>query len=100
MILRVQNALVSYAKYIFKMIWPYKLSFFYPFPAALPLWQIIGAVILLLAISVYMVRYCRAMPFLLTGWLWYLGTLVPVIGIVQAGLWPAMAHHINADGQK
>ena len=88
---RIGNALVSYVGYIKKMILPYNLSVYYPYPGKLPLWQVAGAVLILAGVSVAVIRHYRLKPYLLVGWLWYLGTLVPVLGLVQAGLWPAMA---------
>ncbi|MCP4682686.1 MAG: tetratricopeptide repeat protein, partial [Desulfobacterales bacterium] len=89
--LRIANALVSYVKYIGKMIWPNDLAVLYPYPGTVPMWQTTGALLLLVCISVLMIRSVRRVPWFATGWLWYLGTLVPVTGLVQAGLWPAMA---------
>ena len=89
--LRIVNALVSYVSYIEKIVWPQNLSVFYPFPNMVPMWKIIGSGLLLAGVSVVAVRKRRGMPYLVVGWLWYLGTLVPVIGLIQAGLWPAMA---------
>lgn len=83
--IRIANAMVSYVSYIEKMIWPHHLAVFYPHPGMLPMWQIAGAGLLLVCISVLVVRAARRHPYLLTGWLWYLGTLVPVIGLVQVG---------------
>jgi len=83
---RVGNALVSYAKYIGKMLWPQDLAVLYPHPATLPMWQGVGAGILLVFLSALVVRAGRRHPFLAVGWFWYLGTLVPVIGLVQVGL--------------
>ena len=88
---RIGNALVSYVGYIKKMILPYNLSVYYPYPRMLPLWQVAGAVLILAGVTVAVIRHYRLKPYLLVGWLWYLGTLVPVLGLVQAGLWPAMA---------
>jgi tetratricopeptide (TPR) repeat protein len=88
---RIGNALTAYIGYMKKMILPYNLSVFYPYPKMIPPWQIAGAVIIVAGISVAAVRCCRRQPYLLVGWLWYLGTLVPALGLVQAGLWPAMA---------
>jgi tetratricopeptide (TPR) repeat protein len=88
---RIGNALVSYVGYIKKMFLPYNLSVYYPYPKMIPLWQLAGAVIILAGITVAVIRHYRMKPYLLVGWLWYLGTLVPVLGLVQAGLWPAMA---------
>ena len=89
--LRIANALVSYVSYIKKMVWPHNLAVFYPYPQTLPLWQTVGAGLLLLCISFLVLRAVRSKPYLAVGWLWYMGTLVPAIGLVQAGLWPAMA---------
>jgi tetratricopeptide (TPR) repeat protein len=89
--LRIANALVSYVSYIKKMVWPHNLAVFYPYPQTLPLWQTVGAGLLLLCISFLVLRAVRSKPYLAVGWVWYMGTLVPAIGLVQAGLWPAIA---------
>jgi len=89
--LRVANALVSYVKYIEKTIWPKNLAVFYPFPDTLPVWQVFGACLFLAFISFLVLLNLRKKPYLCMGWLWFLGTLIPVIGLKQAGLWPAMA---------
>jgi Tfp pilus assembly protein PilF len=89
--LRIANGLVSYVKYVAKLLWPQNLAVFYPYPKMLPLGQVIGALILLMGLSVLILRTMRDQPYLIVGWLWYLGTLIPVIGLVQVGLWPAMA---------
>ncbi len=83
--LRVENAVVSYAAYIVKMFWPAKLAVFYPYPHHLPVWQIALSALLLVGISTLVLRERRSRPYLAVGWLWYLGTLVPVIGLVQVG---------------
>jgi len=83
---RIANALVSYVSYIWKMIWPSRLGFFYPYPDRVPIWQITGAVLLLGSISFLVIRASYKRGYLGMGWLWYLGTLVPVIGLVQVGL--------------
>jgi tetratricopeptide (TPR) repeat protein len=84
--LRLANGLVSYVGYIFKMIWPQDLAAFYPHQGInLHMWQVVGAGLLLLAVSIAVIRTARSRPYLLVGWLWYLGTLVPVIGVVQVG---------------
>ncbi len=82
---RIVNALVSYVGYIAKMIWPVHLAVIYPHPGMLPVWQALAASVLLVSISVVVIRAARAYPYLPVGWLWYLGTLVPVIGVVQVG---------------
>jgi len=91
MSLRIENAMVSYVLYIWKFIWPVNLAVYYPFPKSFPLWQPIAASLLLICISFLLIFKLRKYPYLFTGWLWFMGTLVPVIGIKQAGLWPAMA---------
>jgi len=88
---RIYNALISYVSYIKKMIWPHNLVVFYPYPEALPGWQIAGAGLLLLCISALVLCAVKRKPYLAVGWLWYIGTLVPTMGFLQAGLWPAMA---------
>ncbi len=83
--MRISNALVSYIHYIGKMFWPHPLACFYPYPDNIPLWQAVGAGSLVLAISILAVRSARKHPYFFVGWFWYLITLVPVIGLVQAG---------------
>jgi tetratricopeptide (TPR) repeat protein len=83
---RVDNALVSYVKYVGKMLWPRDLIYFYPHPlGTLPRGQVALCLLLLAAITAVAVAGRRRRPWLLTGWLWFAGTLVPVIGIVQVG---------------
>jgi tetratricopeptide (TPR) repeat protein len=84
--LRILNALVSYVAYIGKMIWPLNLAVLYPHPGnTLSTWQWALAGLFLVFISVLVIRTSRDYPFLTVGWLWYLGTLVPVSGLSQAG---------------
>jgi tetratricopeptide (TPR) repeat protein len=83
--LRVANALVAYATYLRKMVWPNDLTVFYPHPGSWPWLQVALALCVLIALSVWVWRAGRRYPYLLVGWLWYLGTLVPVIGLVQIG---------------
>jgi hypothetical protein len=82
---RVANAAVSYIAYIGKTIWPHRLAVFYPFDANLPLWQVASATLLLVAVSLLALRFARRLPYVFVGWFWYVGTLVPVIGLVQVG---------------
>ena len=84
--LRLSNALVSYAKYLLCTFWPNDLAVYYPFaPSGIPAWQMIGAAFLLIAITAFCFFQQKTRPYLLMGWLWFLGTLVPVIGFVQVG---------------
>jgi protein O-mannosyl-transferase len=83
---RIANVFLSYAQYITKMFWPANLAVFYPFnTASLSFSNVSMSVMLLLAISFFVVRYGRSQKYLPVGWLWFLGTLIPVIGIVQVG---------------
>jgi tetratricopeptide (TPR) repeat protein len=84
-VLRLGNALVSYVTYIGKMLWPARLAAFYPYPETLSGGKVLGAVVILIGISFFAIRSARKHPYLLVGWLWYLGTLVPVIGLIQVG---------------
>ncbi len=81
----IANALVSYITYIGKMLWPLDLAIPYPYPDVLPVWQVCGAGLLLFCISFLVFWQRRRYPYLLVGWLWYLVTLVPVIGLVKVG---------------
>jgi tetratricopeptide (TPR) repeat protein len=82
---RVENVLLSYADYIFKTIWPTNLAAYYPLPNEIPAAEGILAVLVLAIISVLAWRCRKRHPCVLIGWLWFLGTLVPVIGLVQVG---------------
>ncbi|HOG18093.1 MAG TPA: tetratricopeptide repeat protein [Syntrophales bacterium] len=82
---RIANALVSYVSYVQKMIWPSGLAFFYPHPVVIPPWKWVPSLFALAAITFLAVRTRRQRPYLFTGWLWYLGTLLPVIGVIQVG---------------
>jgi Flp pilus assembly protein TadD len=89
--LRIGNALISYFKYVWRMIWPLDFAIFYPFPKIVPVWQVALASLFLLSVSIFVSSQIKKRPYLSVGWLWYTGTLVPVIGIMQGGLWPEMA---------
>lgn len=83
---RMANSLVAYGRYLGKTVWPSQLAVFYPYPGkGLPWWQVGGAVLILLSISLLVIRQARRRPYLPVGWFWFLGTLVPVIGLVQVG---------------
>jgi Tfp pilus assembly protein PilF/uncharacterized membrane protein YhaH (DUF805 family) len=83
---RVANAVVSYARYLGKLFWPVDLAAFYPGVDHWPISAVIAAGLLLLVLSVAAIVLRRSHPYALTGWLWFLGTLVPVIGLVQVGM--------------
>ncbi|HKS77002.1 MAG TPA: tetratricopeptide repeat protein [Terriglobales bacterium] len=83
--MRVENAIVAYATYLWKAIWPVHLAPMYPYPVnGIAAWQMLLSLILLAAITSFVVVF-RQKCYLLVGWLWFLGTLVPVIGLVQVG---------------
>jgi hypothetical protein len=81
---RIANTLVAYVKYLVKMFWPYPMIFFYPL-APVPWWEAVWAGLALIALTVFVLYGARRHPYLAVGWLWFLGTLVPVIGLIQVG---------------
>ncbi|HEX3685001.1 MAG TPA: tetratricopeptide repeat protein [Bryobacteraceae bacterium] len=83
--LRIGNALLSYVTYIDKTFWPSNLAVFYPYRQDIPAWKPALAGLMLLCVSVLVVRTFRSRPYLAVGWFWYLGTLLPVIGLIQVG---------------
>ncbi len=88
---RAENALVTIWVYLRQMFWPFGLAIFYPHPKdSLPLWEVGLALLMLLITSAAVFAERKRYPYLLAGWLWYLGMLVPVIGLVQVG-WQAHA---------
>ena len=92
---RLENALWSYGMYVWKTLWPFGFAIHYPNPfdprmssrPTLWIWcELMVSASMLFGVSLFVWKQRRARPYLLTGWLWYLGTLVPVIGIVQVGM--------------
>ncbi len=82
---RLSNALVSYVAYLGKLFWPTQLGVFYPHPVDPHLWLAGAAAVLLAAITALALWQWKKRPYLIVGWLWFLGVLVPVLGLVQAG---------------
>lgn len=82
---RLGNAPVSFMVYLEKTFWPHDMAIFYPFTEQIPLWQVLGATLLIIIISAAIIVTARRFPYLLVGWLWYAITLVPVIKIIQVG---------------
>ena len=83
---RIANAITSYINYVLKAIWPNKLAIFYIHPGStLPLWQIVGGALLIVVACYCSIRWAKKYPYIPVGLFWYLGTLVPVIGLVQVG---------------
>ncbi|MGH8093323.1 MAG: tetratricopeptide repeat protein [Chthoniobacterales bacterium] len=91
LLLRVENALVTIWIYLRQMVWPADLAIFYPHPKGnLPLWIVALALVGLLGVTAGVAGLRKRYPYLVTGWFWYLGMLVPVLGLVQVG-WQAHA---------
>lgn len=89
--LRIENALVSYVKYLQILVWPSGLTVHHPYPVAIPGIEAAGAAFFLACLSGLALFSVKKAPFVLVGWLWFLGALVPMSGLVQVGLWPAFA---------
>ncbi len=84
--MRLSNAVTAYLLYLWKMIWPAKLAVLYPHPGPfLPIWLVALSAVLLLGVTAFALLSGRKRPYLAVGWLWYVITLVPVIGIIQVG---------------
>ncbi len=82
---RIENAVVAYGLYLWKMLWPARLGLLYPHPAnTLPVWQMTLSTLILVGVTALVVAL-RRKGYLLVGWFWFLGTLIPVIGLVQVG---------------
>ena len=85
LLLRLENAVISYVRYLGKALWPSKLVALYPHPTKLhPAWQVGAAVVLLMLVTALVLR-AREQRYLAVGWFWFLGSLVPMIGLVQVG---------------
>jgi protein O-mannosyl-transferase len=83
---RIGNAFISYVKYIGKMFWPVELVYFYPHPGRnISIWYVVISALFLLAVTFFVLIFSSKHRYLLTGWFWYIGTLVPVVGIIQVG---------------
>jgi tetratricopeptide (TPR) repeat protein len=82
---RLENVAISYIRYLKLMFVPVNLSVFYPLPKVIPIWEPLAAVALLVGITIFAIRKAKSQPYVLFGWLWYLGTLIPVIGLIKAG---------------
>ncbi|MBF0457379.1 MAG: tetratricopeptide repeat protein [Nitrospirae bacterium] len=84
--LRMENVAVSYVKYIIKLFYPDGLGLMYRHPIDYPVWQVVGAVIFLVAVTIFAVAKMRLRPWFFTGWFWYICTLMPTIGAVKVGI--------------
>jgi len=83
---RIANVLVSYASYMGKIIWPCCMAVFYPHPDKLTMHKVVIAFLLFVSLNGFAIKSMKNHPWATVGWLWYIGTLVPVIGLVQVGL--------------
>ena len=83
---RLANAPVAFMTYLAKTFWPYGLAILYPFNADIPAWQVLGAVLIILAMTVFTLLKIRHLPFLFAGWFWFAITIAPVLGIIQISL--------------
>jgi tetratricopeptide (TPR) repeat protein len=81
--LRIENAIVSFMVYPLRLLWPYDLTIHYPLLRQIPLWQVSGAFFLIIIISYVVIKSVKHLPCLLVGWLWYIITVLPVLGIVK-----------------
>jgi tetratricopeptide (TPR) repeat protein len=82
---RLNNAFLSYVVYVRQMLWPFRLAPFYTYPQTLPGWEVAVSILLLIGLTAAAIALRRGHPYLVTGWFWYLGMLVPVIGVIQVG---------------
>ena len=82
---RLANALVSFVEYIIKTFWPTDMAVFYPFPDQIPTWKTFGAFCLISIISIAVVKVVKNMPYIFVGWLWYVISIAPVIGVIKVG---------------
>lgn len=83
---RIANALVTFVIYLGKTFIPYNMAVYYPFPSHIPVWQVIGATLLIILITAFVIVMLKHLPYLFVGWFWYAITIAPVIGIIQVSL--------------
>jgi tetratricopeptide (TPR) repeat protein len=86
LISRLANAPVAFVSYLEKTFWPHDMAVFYPFTEHLPLWQVLGASLLIIIISVAVIVMIKRLPYLFAGWMWFSITIAPVIGIIQVSM--------------
>ena len=84
---RLSNALISCPRYLWKTLWPAALAIPYPHPWNWPVWQVVLAAAFLVGMTVWVIRQARRRPYCATGWIWFLGTLIPVLGLVRMGVY-------------
>lgn len=89
--LRISNAIVSYFTYIVKMVYPVRLGVFYPYPDSIPIWKTALSIVALILITFIFFKKMKSHPYVIVGWLFYIIMLLPALGLMQAGRWPAIA---------
>ena len=82
---RLENAAIAYVRYLDMALWPARLAVFYPHANRFAIWQVVGAIVVLLAITLLSASQWRQKPYLIVGWLWFLVSMLPMIGLVQVG---------------
>ena len=90
--LRIYNLFVSISRYLWNMVWPVELSIFLPFPKTIPFGHFLLSLLLVLFVTALSILLRKKRPWFIAGWLWFLIALSPASGLIQAGLWPAMAN--------
>ena len=83
---RLANAPVAFVAYLVKTFWPHDMAVFYPFSEQIPLWQVLGASLLILVISISVIVMIKRLPYLFAGWMWFSIIIAPVVGIIQVSL--------------
>ncbi len=91
---RIANVPIAFVTYLGKTFWPNDLAIYYPFPTQVPLWQVLGATLLITVISIIVIVMSKRLPYLFVGWLWFATAIAPVIGIIQLSGY-AMADHYH-----
>jgi lipoprotein NlpI len=83
LVYRLANVPFSFVAYLEKIFWPRDLAVYYPFSFKIPVWQVLGSIFLIIFISVAVIKVMKQLPYLFVGWIWYIMTVLPVIGIIQ-----------------
>lgn len=90
--LRVSNFFISIVQYLRNILWPVQLSIIYPFPQSIPVWHFLLALIFVVVVTLLIFYMRKERPWLIAGWCWFLIALMPASGLIQSGIWPAIAN--------
>jgi len=90
--LRISNYFISIVQYLGYIAWPVELSIFYPFPQSIPIWHFLLALIFVITLTFLIFLIRKRRPWLFAGWCWFIIALMPTSGLIQSGLWPALAN--------